>query len=324
MSERKKKAQRRKERREGYFRQTLAPAGLASPSRSAMERMLRDMHKVIEQREFGSVEEVNRFLQGLSGDQIHKLASEQPQSPQEQAQELAYDAMEAETLEDAQRLAREALQLDPNCVDALAFLAETTPTSFPEYVSRLEEAVVAGERALGPEFFQENKGHFWGILKTRPYMRARYDFACLLRTLGATREAIRHFEALLELNPNDNQGVRDDLLGCYLTVNDLVGAQRLFDQYNGDDSAVFNWGRALGRYLAGNLELASKELERARQQNPHVEAYLSGQKKLPEEPLEFYSRGDETEAQHCAETLTAAWQKRPEAVAWLVETASST
>jgi hypothetical protein len=30
--------------------------------------------------------------------------------------------------------------------------------------------VAAGERSLGPKAFEEDAGHFWGILETRPYM----------------------------------------------------------------------------------------------------------------------------------------------------------
>jgi len=44
------------------------------------------------------------------------------------------------------------------------------------------------------------------------------ELAQLLRGAGRAEDAICHFEALLELNPNDNQGVRDILLGCYLRM----------------------------------------------------------------------------------------------------------
>ena len=50
-------------------------------------------------------------------------------------------------------------------------------------------------------------------------MRARLNLAGLLRAVGLEQDAITHFEALLELNPNDNQGVRDLLLGSYLAHN---------------------------------------------------------------------------------------------------------
>jgi lipopolysaccharide biosynthesis regulator YciM len=84
-------------------------------------------------------------------------------------------------------------------------------------------------------------------------MRARMDLAQLLLSTGRTQDAIRHFEALLELNPNDNQGVRDILLGCYLSCDDLTGAQRLFRDYGEDTTAMFAWGRTLERFLSDDL-----------------------------------------------------------------------
>jgi len=41
-----------------------------------------------------------------------------------------------------------------------------------------EQGVHAGERALGPEAFSEGVGHFWGVLETRPYMRAHGRTSC--------------------------------------------------------------------------------------------------------------------------------------------------
>ncbi|MFK4996698.1 hypothetical protein ACI2OX_01665 [Bacillus sp. N9] len=45
-------------------------------------------------------------------------------------------------------------------------------------------------------------------------MRARYNYAFLLHSLGKTKEAINHFEELLRLNEGDNLGVRFELFPC--------------------------------------------------------------------------------------------------------------
>jgi tetratricopeptide (TPR) repeat protein len=170
---------------------------------------------------------------------------------------------------------------------------------------------------MGADFFRENKGHFWSMLETRPYMRARYELADLLQATGRTSEAIRHFEAMLELNPNDNQGVCDDLLGLYLATDNLEGARRLLREYEEDDSAVFTWGRALERYLSGDQEGAMRALKQARKSNPYVNGYLSGKKRLPPDVPATYSYGSEDEAVLCADTLRGAWWRHPQAVQWL-------
>ncbi len=65
---------------------------------------------------------------------------------------------------------------------------------------------------LGPEFFEENVGHFWGIVETRPYMRARLGLAFTLWGTGERDAAIEQAQDMLRLNPGDNQGVRYPLM----------------------------------------------------------------------------------------------------------------
>src|SRR5438876_1676107 len=153
------------------------------------------------------------FLARLAGPGLKEALKKVPSlSPQQEAQELAYRAMEAPTHKRALTLAQQARARDPDCVDALVTLAAASARSVEDLIAGLEKAVEVGERSLGAKCFEENKGHFWGMLETRPYMRARQQLADLLLDAGRVSEAIGHFEALLALNPNDNQGVRDILL----------------------------------------------------------------------------------------------------------------
>ncbi len=184
-------------------------------------------------------------------------------------------------------------------------------------IAGLEKAVATGERSLGAEFFLENKGYFWGLLETRPYMRARYELADMLYEEERVREAIAHFEALLELNSNDNQGVREVLLGAYLAQDDLDGARRLLQQFE-DASAVFAWGRVLERVFSGDFGGAASALKRALKANRFVELYLIGGKKFPREVPDSYSPGSSEEALVCLDALGEACANHPEAMLWLV------
>jgi hypothetical protein len=62
--------------------------------------------------------------------------------------------------------------MSTECADAYVLLAEAAQDP-QEMRSLYEQGVQAGERVLGPEIFAEEVGHFWGIVETRPYMRAR-------------------------------------------------------------------------------------------------------------------------------------------------------
>lgn len=287
------------------------------PSPYASERALLDLHEAMEGRDFSGVDEMNAYLNTLTEDGLEQALGDKPRSPKRQAQELAYEAMEAESRSRRVGLAREALAIDSDCVDALATLAHTTATSQRDLIDQLGAAVAAGERSLGRDFFEEHHGAFWGIIETRPYMRARFALARELLEAGFVEEAIGHMETMLELNPQDNQGVRDSLLPEYFLVEDLEGARRLLDRFENDASAIHMWGRVLERYLSGDIDGASTALKQAREWNPYVQRYLAGRRPLPRTIPEYYSPGQEDEAIVCADDLCAAWQHHPAAIEWL-------
>jgi tetratricopeptide (TPR) repeat protein len=343
MSTQKKKAQKSRERAERIRREkheqrsqpragasaedepgfVPPPAAPVLPHRFASEQSLHDLHKLIGDRVFESIEEANQFLgEAMKGGRMNAVR-DLPKNDQEIARDLAYQAMDEDDPVVIERLARRALGHDPECVDALRMLAFVTAKSAQDRIAKMAEAVRIGERALGAAFFEESRGHFWGILETRPYMRARYDLATALLRAGEVREAIGHLEAMLELNPQDNQGVRYDLLPQYLEAGTLDQARRLFDAYPQDYSAVFYWCRVLEQCLSGQLAGATKALARAREMNPHVEAYLTGRKLPPRQIPDQYSPGQPNEAACYARDLRGAWLAHRQAVSWLREQAGN-
>jgi tetratricopeptide (TPR) repeat protein len=233
------------------------------------------------------------------------------------AQDLFYEAMEAEDPAVAYELLEKSLEIDPDCIDALLALIDAMDGDLAWRIDKVREVVSRGEQDLGEEFLRENRGHFWGLVETRPYMRARERLAGLLIDAGRLEEAFAEYEAMLDLNPNDNQGVRDVLLGQYLTTGRLDAAERLLTRYEDDGSAVFTWGRVLARFLAGDPDGARESLALARRLNRHAEKYLTGVKRLPRSRPDTYTFGQDSEAVVCADFLREAWRKHPAAVAWL-------
>lgn len=285
------------------------------------EAIMRDIQKVLQGKQFKDVDEANAFLATLTGPGLQQALSELADAGEDrrgQAQELAFDAMEAEDGEQARELAQRALALDPDCVDALVIMTGLDASNEREAIAGLKKAVEAGERALGTEFFRENKGEFWGILETRPYMRARLRLAEFLRAAGNGVQAMEHYAGVLELNPDDNQGVRYPLLGCYLAHGRLREAEKLLQAYDGDIMATWAWGKVLERYLADDRSGALKALRAARRGNPYVELYFSGQTRLPEGMPDTYGLGSREEALICFDHLAAAWAKR-DAIFWLLD-----
>ncbi|MFQ5985672.1 MAG: hypothetical protein ACE5LL_09205 [Alphaproteobacteria bacterium] len=295
-------------------------AGL--PDRRAMERVMLEMERFMARSEFKNLKQANKALrQRFSGfmDAIPSTAS----TPLEKAQELAYQAFEARGRRRVQ-LARKALDLSADCADAHVILAEQT-SDLEQARDLYARGVAAGERSLGPLTFAEEGGHFWRLITTRPYMRARFGLAQCLEQLGQVGEAIEHYRELLRLNLNDNQGVRDVLLPALLAEGRDGEAGALLRQYEEDASALWQYGWALWAFREEGDSLAAHDrLRQAFRANRRVPKYLTGEAELPDDNPPSYVLGSEEEAVICGRALGDVWRATPGAERWLASRAPAT
>jgi tetratricopeptide (TPR) repeat protein len=303
------------------------PADAGQPKsgdRRASERVLADIAKLLSQKEFGSLDEMNQFLQQMllsTGGHIPEMP---PQSPVEEAQNVMYKAWDSPNRAQRVKLARKALNISPDCADAYVLLAEEHAETVAEQRALYAQGVEAGERAL-KEQFKELKGHFWGHTETRPYMRARLGLAQCLWLLGELQAAADHMAAMLELNPNDNQGVRDLYITLLLELDDRVRIEKLLKQYRDDWSVPMLYGAALHEFRKnGRSTQAKKRLLKALDYNPHVPALLLRQKPLPKRIAEHYTPGDENEAILYVLDAVGVWSMIDGALSWLREVAEGT
>ncbi len=237
----------------------------------------------------------------------------------EESEALFYDSLEAATTEEEWNLLTQAMDEDPGNVDVLLSLLDFLVVTLDEEILALRKIVALGERRLGKKGFKDYAGHFWGSLETRPYMRARAWLADALYEAGKTDEALAEREALLLLNPGDNQGIRHLLLPTYLERRQMDDAARLLDAYKDECEccATFAWCRVLERFLSGDEPGAAQALTVARKQNGFTEAHLLGHRKQSKYLPESYASGSKEEADCFAESLNKAWGAHPAALKWL-------
>ena len=235
------------------------------------------------------------------------------------AQEKAFEAMEAPTAARRVALAQEALALSPQCADAHLILAQETRDA-GEALELYRRAVAAGAEAVGGTAFEDDAGLFWGLIQTRPYMRARHELALALWEAGDRDEAIDHYRDMLRLNPNDNQGIRYLLMDALLELGRETEAAALLKSYKDDGSAAWAWSGALlaFRRTQGGPG-ARKALIKANDANPYVSAYLLGDKSLPPFLPDFIGIGDENEAVSYVHGADQAWTVVQGAKAWVAE-----
>ncbi len=239
-----------------------------------------------------------------------------PDTPLRRAQTLVYQAFGEEDPEERVRMARQALEISPDCGDAHVLLAEHAGSA-REALEHFELGVAAGERALGPAFFEEEVGHFWGILESRPYMRAREGLAHALRSAGRVDRALEHLREMLRLNPNDNQGIRFTMVAWLLTLARDEEIASWLERY--PDAAWNSWfTRALIAFRRdGDTREARRRLQIGHKSNPFILPWLLGDEPFPPERPAGYTPRSPEEAYFYVEETRCAWRSTPGAIAWL-------
>jgi tetratricopeptide (TPR) repeat protein len=256
------------------------------------------------------------FMSAIGGRQANDATAK--------AQQIMYDAWDQTSPSTRLALAHKALGISPLCADAYVLLAEQEAQSAEEALEFYRKGVEAGEQALGPKGFKEYAGHFWGFLETRPYMRARAGLAATLNLLGEVHSAISHYQDVLRLNPNDNQGIRYVLAECLMKSGDTEALKNLLKQYDEDGSALWLYTQALVAFREneagdGKAEELAKEAWKA---NSHVPAVLAGTKKAKLSADGYLTMGGEDEAAHYVEEWGFDWHTTPGAIDWLTKVAA--
>jgi tetratricopeptide (TPR) repeat protein len=257
------------------------------------------------------------------------LLGEEAADPLHAAQDIMYDAWECGTKRERVALAKQALGISELCADAWLMLAEDEAKGVIEKRAVLEKAVAAGDeavrRVLGEDAFEEEEGNFWGILETRPYMRARAALAECLWEMGDRDEAVAHWRDMLRLCPNDNMGIRHVLAPKLLHLTLFEATRELLHEYEEPDFAEWGYTDALLKFKQGGATSgATKALTAAIKKNPHVPAYLLGEKHLPNQTPPHYALGSKDEAILYVLSSLETWTSTKGALTWLSDTAKNT
>ena len=285
-------------------------------SRLDTENALAKLMQEIDKHDFENIDQVNEFMKSMQGKSLDDL----PESTNDKgrSQELVIQAHDV-TPAKGKQLIKQALELDPDNADAYNYLA-SLETDVDKALAVYRQAVEAGERSLGEKFMKENKGHFWGLIETRPYMRAKAGVADCLYAKNRMNAAVEVYQEMIELNPNDNQGVRYLLSTILLGKIDLSDYESFIKKYEGEDSAVWLYNNALYHFKKmGKSAKSDTELMKAYKFNAYVMDFMLGLKELPQEMPQFIGRGDENEAAAYIVDAIHTWGKTEGALDWMFE-----
>lgn len=292
-----------------------------SPAFSNLEHeaKIAEITSLLKAQNFDSIENVQAFLSA----QLSNPSAQQAFPPAintDKVLELLVAADNESSPAKRKKLLDQAIQMDPEHPDTLIMLSEDAPT-IGESMKLAQSAMESAAKRLGEAFFKENRGHFWGLIETRPFMRAKAAYAHLLSLSGRLGTACEHYEQLLELNPSDNQGNRYDLLMHYLQLERLNEADRLLKSYGDEATCFILYDKLILEYLRNGVTEHLNFLYRlARKENKHVPAYLLDQKRLPADIPYSYSMGSMEEAVTYAFSHARIWDQLLGLKDWMAKT----
>lgn len=278
------------------------------------DKLMTDLHRLLETQDFKSEEELRKFMDNLIGKQIPSFPQE-TLTNKEQAQNLVFDAYDL-TQAKAKANIEKALKLDPDCIEAYEFLGTMERTA--ELASTFyEKGISIGRKKFGSKYLEKNKGFFWGLYETRPFMRCLQHYSDCLYVMGKVKDSVAILEEMIELNPNDNQGARDQLL-LYLIQLDEDNKFLKYSEMFPDDNRAFSlFNQALFLFKTeGESEKSNKLLTKAKKQNKFVARRLLSDKPMTE-LTDQYSLGSESEADYYVYFAGHVWSMKTGAIDWL-------
>lgn len=273
-----------------------------------------DFQRLLETQNFKSEVELKKFMDGIVGQRIPSFPKESLNSSAT-AQDLVYEAYDLSPAK-AKANIEKALQLDPDCIEAFEFLGSSERT-VEIAMTFFEKGISIGRKLFGGKYLAEHKGMFWGFHETRPFMRCLQHYSDCLYAIGKVRECIAVLEEMIKLNPNDNQGVRDQLLLYLIQMAENDKFNKYEKQYKDDDMAFSLFNRALFAFKTeGDSKMANEKLKNAIKGNKFVVSKLLANKPLTDLP-EHYGFGDDKEAKYYVYFAYHTWHNTEGSIEWL-------
>jgi len=278
------------------------------------DKLFQDLQRILDSQEFKSEEDVRKFMEGLMGSPIPSFPKESL-TIKEQAQDLIFEAAELSD-EEGYVLAIKALQMDPDCIEAYEYLGSLEPIPHTAIIY-YKYGIEIGKQIYAKTHFREGIGNFWMIHETRPFMRCMQSYGDCLVNMGRFQEAVSVYEEMIRLNPNDNQGVRDQLLLYVIRNNDFNKFRKYDKLYKDDPGAFASFNRALFAFKTqGSSTISNELLKKAVESNKYVIPGLL-KKSIPDEFVEFYGTGDKNEAIYYCYFAHKIWHETTGAIDWI-------
>lgn len=223
----------------------------------------------------------------------------------------------------AQKRFKEMIKKFPEFIDAyhhLALLLDHLDQHYESF-NLVKTATEIGLSSLPPNFYFGRDLLPWINLENRPFLRAYHFYGLKFLNMDETEKALCIFNNILDLNPNDNQGIRALAIDCYLSLKRPLDALRVAEKYPDDALADIQYGKILALYQLGRIKEAEQCLEKAVDLLPLVaKEILKRQHRKPKNiNSSFITRGGADEAYSFWQSNSKLWKETPGAINFVRE-----
>ena len=279
------------------------------------DKVFQDLQRLLESQNFKSKDEVEKFMGGLMGKPVPSFPKESL-TIKEQAQDLIFEAIELPE-EKGYELALKALRMDPDCIEAYDYLGALEPIT-ETAILYYKNGIEIGKRIFAKTYLKDSISHFWIIHETRAFMRCMQAYADCLKDMGRYNDSVLVLEEMIRLNPNDNQGVRDQLLLYLIKISEFNKFRKYDKMYKEDLGVFISFNRALFTFKTEGLSTNSNGLlQKAIKSNKYVIPKLITKTFNADSP-EVYGIGDENEALFYCYFAHKIWHETDGAIDWII------
>lgn len=248
-------------------------------------------------------------------DQIFEQILKEEQSRFDEAFINIVNAHNSDNKEERIQLAKKALELDENCIDAYLILATDECTSDEEALQMINKTIDIALARM--KDLDQPKGSWATNYLTRQYLRAIGYKSDLLWELGRKNESVELMNKMITHDFLDMYEVKYPLINRYLILDKIKEAENLIKLFDEDVSTHWFYGKAYIEFRKGkNKSLAKEKLLDAFYANPYVPFFLFNILEIPERLSPEIKHGSVEEAVEYLELSEGLWTKNSSALNW--------
>ncbi|MDP2826460.1 MAG: SEC-C metal-binding domain-containing protein [Sulfuritalea sp.] len=198
-------------------------------------------------------------------------------------------------------------------------LSDVLDGDLDDDLGEMEDGLLAHAAMLLKKVIDHNRAQGcrleWGWLENRPALRL---LAAHIERLDDDNESQRLLEWLVTtLNPNDNQGLRENLARLLIASGRVADALALCERYADDGLGAMIYARVLALHQLGRFDEAAAALAQARKERPKIlKTLIAARPRMPELDFDTVTIGGDDEAWYYRMDWLPLWQEFG-ALVWL-------